>query len=426
MNPFITRRGLLMSGAAMAGAAGLGLPAFAQSDTRLRMYWWGGKERADRTEATNKLFVEKNAGTTITGETLGWNDYWQRLATQIAGRNGPDLIQMDYRYIFEYARRDALLAMDPFIGKGLNLADFNQGAVDSGKVDGKIYGVSLGLNSVALFYSQDAIRDAGMKPPAWDLTWEGYAKYALDLTKALKRDGFWGMQDAGGLEPALDNYMRGKGLALYTADGKLGFAEKDIAGWFGYWADLRKAGGCPPADVQALDKNNPETNMLTLGKAAIGLANSNQLVAYQAINKPRLGIGMFPKGEKPGQYLKPSMLLSVYSRTKNPEAAMKVVDFYINNPDAGKLLGLERGVPASAKVRDALASSLNELDRMMSDYIAFISDKVGDLPPPPPQGAGEIQNVLRRINEQIGFGRMSVADGAKQFMSDANGVLARG
>ena len=39
---------------------------------------------------------------------------------------------------------------------------------------------------------------------------------------------------------------------------------------------------------------------------------------------------------------------------------------------------------------------------------------------------GEIQTVLRRVNEQIGFGRLSVADGAKQFIAEANAVLARG
>ena len=34
--------------------------------------------------------------------------------------------------------------------------------------------------------------------------------------------------------------------------------------------------------------------------------------------------------------------------------------------------------------------------------------------------------LLRRVNEQIGFGRVSVAAGAKQFMAEANAVLARG
>ncbi len=34
-----------------------------------------------------------------------WSDYWTKMATQVAGKNMADVIQMDYRYIAEYARR---------------------------------------------------------------------------------------------------------------------------------------------------------------------------------------------------------------------------------------------------------------------------------------------------------------------------------
>ncbi len=177
------------------------------------MFWWGTKERADRTEAVNKLYSQRNPGVTIDGESLGWNDYWPRLATQSAGRNAADVIQMDYRYIFEYARRGALLPLDPFVGKSLNLSDFSPAAVDSGKVDGKIYGVSLGLNSVALVYDKQLIESLGLKPPAWPMTWKDFGDLSVEITKAAKKEaGFAGMQDAGGLEPALEAWVRQRGL----------------------------------------------------------------------------------------------------------------------------------------------------------------------------------------------------------------------
>ena len=57
---------------------------------------------------------------------MGWDDYWTRLATQVAGGNAPDLIQMDYRYLFEYAGRGAILPLDDYMGKELNIADFGE------------------------------------------------------------------------------------------------------------------------------------------------------------------------------------------------------------------------------------------------------------------------------------------------------------
>ena len=51
---------------------------------------------------------------------------------------------MDYRYIFEYARRGALLPLDHSSARRSTSTDFSAAAIDSGKVDGKLYGVSLG------------------------------------------------------------------------------------------------------------------------------------------------------------------------------------------------------------------------------------------------------------------------------------------
>lgn len=425
----LTRRSLLVAGGSLAGLAVSGrFSARAQSDARLRMFWWGAKERAERTEKVNALYQQKNPGVTVAGETLGWADYWPRLATQAAGRNAPDLIQMDYRYIFEYARRETLLPLDSYIGKGLNLADFSKEAVDSGKVDGKIYGVSLGLNSTALTYDKAAIEGFGVKLPNWEMTWAQLGDMAVEIAKAANKPGYTGIHDGGRFEPALEVWMRQRGKALYTDDGKLGFDEKDIGDWFAYWDDLRKRGGCASPEVQALDNGEIDTSLLTLGKAAMVFAHSNQLVGFQALTKGKLGIGMYPSGgpgAKPGQYLKPAMLLSVYSKTKTPDAAVKLLDFFVSNLEAGALLGVERGVPASSAVRKSVEPSLDELGKAMAQYISFVTDKVGPLPPPPPQGAGEIQTVLRRVNEQIGFKRVSVSDGAKQFMADAKAVLAR-
>jgi len=83
-------------------------------------------------------------------------------------------------------------------------------------------------------------------------------------------------------------------------------------------------------------------------------------------------------------------------------------------------------VPASKALRDVVAPTLDELSRAMLDYISFVTDKVGELPPSPPKGAGEINFLLKRINEQVGFEQSSPAEGAKQFVDEANSIIDRG
>ncbi len=425
MGGIFGRRALLGTAAAAMTVA----QARAQAATRLRLYWWGGVERAERTNKTSALYSQMHPAVAVAGETVGWGDYWTRLATQAAGRNMPDVVQMDYGYIFEYARRGALLPLDGFVGKELDLSGFDAASVDGGKVDGKIYGVSLGLNSTSIVYDKAAFDAAGLPALNWPVTWEDYSRRMVEATKAIKRDGVWASSNAGNSGPALEVWLRGRGREMYTPDGKLGATASDMSDWFAYWQDMREKGGCAPPEVQALDKSDVDTSLLTLGKALVSFANSNQLVGYQAVNKSKLDLAMYPAAgatAKSGQYLKPSQMLSIASTTKNKEEAVKLMSFFIADTEAGKLLGVERGIPASKKVRDVIAPSLDAMATRMSSYIAEISDKVTALPPPPPRGAGEVLALLVRTNESVGFKRTTATAAGPQFVRDAADILARG
>ena len=69
---------------------------------------------------------------------------------------------------------------------------------------------------------------------------------------------------------------------------------------------------------------------------------------------------------------------------------------------------------------------MDDSSKELVAYIDMVSTRVGPVPPPPPKGAGEIANILKRTNEEIGFGRLSPKDGAKRFVNEANDLLERG
>ncbi|TGQ45800.1 ABC transporter substrate-binding protein [Mesorhizobium sp. M00.F.Ca.ET.216.01.1.1] len=424
----IDRRQFLI-GTATTLALGAASLNRASAATSIRFLWWGSKERADRTHNAMTLYQSKNPDVSIEGESFGWDNYWTRLATQAAGGNAPDLIQMDYRYIFEYARRGALLDFTPYLDKSLKISDFGQANIDSGKVDGKLYGVNLGVNSSAVMVNTIAWKEAGVDAPTNGTTWDDFAETCAKLTKAKKRRSFYGTADASGLEPAFEGWLRQRGKALYTNDGNLAFDAKDTAGWFDYWSKLREMEACVPADMQALDQQTIETSMISQGKATISFAHSNQFVGYQAINKEKLGMISYPvpaDDAKPGQYLKPSMLMSVSATSKNADAAVAFVNFLVEDPDGAKALGVERGVPASEKIRNELTPDLDDLGKEMADYIQMLTPKVGTLPPPPPNGAGENGFFLKKVAEEVAFGKLSTDEGGAKFAEQAAANLKRG
>lgn len=428
MPVMLHRRGVLSAGLGALSLVALGGGSAQAQAARLRMLWWGSQERADRTNKAIAAYKQVKPDLDIAGEFAGWSDYWPRLATQVAGRNAPDLIQMDYRYIFEYGRRGALAPLDDYIGKGLKIEDFGKMNIDSGRVDGKLYGINLGVNSSAVFFDEAAWEKSGATPPSIGQTWEEFAENAAKLSKNKPKPGYYATADASGVEPSFENWLRQNGKSLYTQDGGIGFDPTDATKWFTLWADLRKSGACVPADVQALDQLNIETNPLTTGKAATAFAHSNQFVGYQKLNKSKLAISSYPKSTKDGpsgHYLKPSMLISVANGSAGIEQAIGFINFLVADPQGVDILGVERGVPASESMRSQLSSKLDEVSKTMVDYIAEITPGVGDLPPAPPPGAGEFAFVLKRTAEEVGFGKITPEEGGDRLVKESETVIKR-
>jgi multiple sugar transport system substrate-binding protein len=294
-------------------------------------------------------------------------------------------------------------------------------------VDGKLYGINLGNNSHSLIFNKAAYAKAGVPEPEFGMTWDQLIERATAITKAHD-DDYFGVSNGSLEENAFENWLRQRGKALYTAEGKLAFDENDAGEWFDLWAKARDAKACPAANIQAMDKNNIETSLLTQNRAATVFNHSNQFVGYQVVNQNKLGLSTYPQGAGPnsGQYLKPSMMWSVYARSKAKEEAVKFANFTVKDPEGAKAMGAERGAPASPDIQKAVAGSLDEIGRTAVEFVAMVSDRVGLLPPAPPKGGGEIQTLLRRIGEQVGFGRLTPAEGGKKYVSDAKLILARG
>jgi multiple sugar transport system substrate-binding protein len=422
----LDRRQFLAGSSALAGAAAMGLrPAFA-ADSSLRLIWWGTQERANRTDKVTALYDKANAGTKTQGEWYTWNDYWPKLATEVAGGNSPDVIQMDYRYIVEYADRKAIAPLDDFIGDSLKLDDFDKDQIEGGKVNGKLYGISLGANSVAQMINVDAFSKVGVDQPGPDTSYEDWPKIGEAFNKA--NIGMKAFSDGSGVEPALENWLRQQGKALYTSDGKLAFDADDMVNWFKMWKDFRDQGIIVSPDDQALDTGPVDQTMIILGKAAQTFSNSNQLVAFQALTKAKMTITNYPRikpGSKGGHYRKPSMFFSVGGQSKAASDAAGYISFFVNNVDANKVLGVERGIPCSASVRDAIAPTLNPQDQIALHFVANLGDLLGPLPPSPPSNAGEVATHLLTKSQEVAFGQSSPEDAGPAFVGEAKDILSR-
>lgn len=421
----MNRRGFnqLLCGAAGASLLS-GTSAFARASD-VSLIWWGNPERDRRTLAVADLYSAQGHGA-ILPETYSWPDYWQKLATMAAGNSLPNVLQMDYRFIFEWARRGQLAPLDSFFGNEINTSTFDPLLLKSGVVDGSTYGIPLGANSNAQLYNTRILGDIGMELPD-TTTWTVEEFVALGKqVKAELPEGVYWSENSGSSEPRFEAWVRSKGRNLYSADGEITFTADDAIEYFEYWYMMQEEGLTPPADVQAQDSGKMEERMSVNGTAVFGLIPSNQLVATQNLMKDEVDLAMIPNaGDQPAHYMKPSMFFSMANSAADKSAAAKFMSYFVSDLSAAEITLIERGVSADSSVRDHVASALTETERKTVKYLNMVSSRAGLLPPVPPKNAGEVERALAPAWQAVSFKQQSARDGAVKWYDNAARILQR-
>lgn len=132
-----------------------------------------------------------------------------------------------------------------------------------------------------------------------------------------------------------------------------------------------------------------------------------------------------PSGEDgtPGQYFKPSMFMGVAADTSHPKAAVQLVDFMLNDPDAAKILGATRGIPVNEALRERIAPGLKDFDKTVFDYQASLEGKLNAPPQAPPSGDSALQTTFQRDYDQVSYERMSPREAAEDYVTEAKAEL---
>ena len=426
---FRAEKSLLPKAAAAAAAlslvlTGCGSSPEAASDgpVTLRFSWWGSDVRHKMTEKLIEAFEAENPNINIEGEYGDWSGYWDKLATQVASQDAPDIIQMDAAYLGEYSERGALLEL-----KDVDLSKFDQPVADSGKVDGKQYAVTSGVNAMVVMANPALVSASGVALPddkTW--TWDDLDSTAAAITKA-SGEKVWGSGQVNS-DAAANLWFRQHGKSLFTSDGKLGFEESDLAEWYEYQARMRDSKAVPPASVITEDATaSIDQQGLSTGRFAMNMYWSNQLGALSKASGQDLEIRRPPsvegKASEAQQFYKSSMFWSASSRTKHPVEAQKFIDFVTNNATAGEIGLADRGIPANSDIRAAVVSKLTPADAKTARFIDEISSELGDAAPVPPAGGSAAVEALTRYSLEVHFDRLSPQEAAKKALEEARSAI---
>jgi len=384
-------------------------------ETTIRWAYWGSGERVTISQKAIDLYESRNPGVKVNPEVSGGaGDHFVKVDTQLAGGNGPDIIQMGGN-IYDYA--DVLLPLDPYTGTLLDTGVIDPSAIASGTINGKLLGVSTGVTMPALVYNKSLIERVGAPLPKRSLTYDEFRDYLVLLKSKLPR-GVYPMQDIGVMSTnstPFGYWTRYNGTPLYNASTASTYVTvSDAQKYLDLFADYRKNGLVPPPDVAAgYAESNADSSALIAGKVAIGYLYTNQLGGYQAATTDELELMEFPgAAATKALWQAPSQFYTVNKDSKNPEETVKFINFLVNDPDAALILGSNRGASASASARAAGAAS--PTDQKVLDYMQVAGPHSSAETDHVPNDT-EFNSTLFLIYQRVAFGEISTAEGGKQI-----------
>lgn len=110
-----------------------------------------------------------------------------------------------------------LAPLDPFFNsKSIDVSNVVKSILDSGTVDGKVYGLSLGTNSQSFILDVDAFEKAGVDLPATDWTRKDFEDIAMQLHEKL---GIWAMSYGPEDVQIWKSLYLGAGANAFSPDG---------------------------------------------------------------------------------------------------------------------------------------------------------------------------------------------------------------
>jgi multiple sugar transport system substrate-binding protein len=121
----------------------------------------------------------------------------------------------------------------------------------------------------------------------------------------------------------------------------------------------------------------------------------------------------------------PPVTFAVSQRSAHKEAAVKLLDFLLNDPDAGKTLGVTRGLPPNKQTREQVCATATAGNKAVCDYEQSVASKIGAATGLWPSGSAAVKRDFQRAYDDVIFGRISVADGAARVVQGAEQSLAK-
>lgn len=391
----------------------------------LKMSWWGGDDRHQKTLEALKLFEEKYPNIKVKPEYGGWQGWQEKVTTQIVGNTSPDVMQINWNWIDLFSRDGSGFYDLNKVSHILELEkNYPQEMLNQCVANGKLNAVPIGVTGKVFYINKTTYEKAGLPVPS---SFEEMISSSKIIREKLGNDYYAFDTDAYGALLLMIYKLEQETGKPFIIDNKVAYTEAEVTEAVRFYDNLVKENVMPSLKVRAaagfipLDQHPSWIQGKYAGTYEWDSSAQKWQDALEAGQE--LVVAPYPKdfGTYPSAFNKVSMALAINKNTKYPKETAQLLNFLVSDEEAVKILDVSRGIPANKKAVATLEKA-NLLDPFMLEannkVISFAGKGIHPL-----FEHKQLHTELKDLVDNLGYNQISSEEFAKKIIETTNNFL---
>ncbi|MGW0522203.1 extracellular solute-binding protein [Crossiella sp. NPDC003009] len=370
-------------------------------DGTLRVWLFDEVNRAPKEAVVNeaiKEFTAAHAGVTVDVQYIQVNSRAERFKAAFSdAKSAPDVAEFGNTDLANYVAAGGFADLSGDLSGWSEAADFAPKILDTGKVEGKTYGLPWFVGVRALYYRTDVFTELGLQPPK---TLAELAPLARQIRKA--KPELYGISVGGKYTYGMLPFVWSAGGDLAKAEGGKFTAAVDSAqsrAGLGRYAELISEDICPPSAC-APNGGDASVQAFVSGKAAMTIGGDFNRKAVEAgAVKGKFAVVPLP-GETAGS-IAPAFaggnLLGITRSTERRTLAKEFLQVLAGKKYQRKMYAAMGNLPTFTDVQREVSGS----DEFTKPFIATLEAGTRFVPVTPAWAKIDAQTVLPNMIQQV-------------------------
>ena len=384
--------------------------------TKITFALWDEVQKPVFDEIVEK-FEAENTDIDVEVQLTPWSQYWTKLDAAMGSDSAADVFWMN-TYLPKYAEAGVLEPLDEYIEQDkIDMEDYVSVVKNAYNYKDVQYCMPKGMDTVQVFYNKSIFEKYNVEEPKAGWTWEDMKELAGQLKRGIENEGSDEYPILMELDPqpSFFNFISQSGGYILSDDGKqAGFEKPASVKAYTDIVELIEEGLMPGSEVLSDTKG---TDLFLSQKGAILFMGSWKTAVIDEVSfAAQVGTIAMPAKEKGNQSVIGGLGYAVNSRSKNKDAAWKLVK-YLSGEESNRMQAEARAdVPALIR-----AQKYYKAEHIDVDVIFDVADTGFAFPTS--SSVAEWLPAVNEISAKIFAGELTPEEGCKEMQKVTQNAL---